>query len=134
MKTRTKADEQTQDDVDNVIALRGSFTSIPEPTLTLGKAGRKEYDGWCRDLIASRLLTREALADIESYAASVDMLEKAIETGKNFRAAAELRRTALKSLKKYNAETANLAPVSGENPYAAFGFARRARQRRYGQN
>lgn len=106
------------------------YSDIPEPTLPLAKEGRRTYDEWCRNLLHAGLLTVKTREHVESFAVSVDALKKAIETGKNIRAAMEMRRTAQLKLEKLDADKTIVTSGGGESVYAQFGFAKRAKEAR----
>lgn len=108
-----------------------TFTEIPEPQFKLSKeTGRVTYDRWCRELIKAGKLTIKALEHVTSLAIADDELAKAIETGKSSRGAMELRRAAMLKLEKYEADS-HVPVRQGDNPFAIFGFAKRAREARH---
>lgn len=107
------------------------YREIPEPTLPLGPEGRRAYDEWCRNLLRAGLLTVKSKEVVESFALSVDATKRAIDTGKNIRAALEMRRAAQMKLEKLDVDRTIITSAGGENPYARFGFAKRAREARF---
>ena len=109
-----------------------SFKELPEPNIPLLSAGTKVYQEWCRTLIKSGLLTLKTREYVEMLAIATDDIAYAIDKGKRpTRQAMEAKRAAMMKLEKLDAEQTIIGPAGGENPYAAFGFARRTRQRRH---
>lgn len=110
-----------------------SFKELPEPNIPLLAAGRKVYEEWCRTLIKSGLLTLKTREYVEMLAIATDDIAYAIEKGKRpTRQAMEAKRAAMMKLEKLDGDQTIIGPAGGENPYSAFGFARRTRQRRHG--
>jgi hypothetical protein len=130
-----KTKEQPQTEGGEVHFLT-SFKELPEPNIPLLAAGRKVYDEWCRTLIKSGLLTLKTREYVEMLAIATDDIAYAIEKGKRpTRQAIEAKRAAMMKLERLDAEQTIVGPQGeGGNAYAAFGFARRARQRRHGNN
>lgn len=113
-----------------------SFKELPEPNIPLLASGRKVYDEWCRTLIKSGLLTLKTREYVEMLAIATDDISFAIQKGKRpTRQAVEAKRAAMMKLEKLDAgQTIIGAQGQGSNPYAAFGFARRVRAQKHGQN
>src|SRR5690606_9839903 len=111
-----------------------SFKELPEPNIPLLAAGRKVYEEWCRTLIKSGLLTLKTREYVEMLAIATDDIAFAIEKGRRpTRQAMEAKRAAMMKLERLDAEQTIVGPQGeGQSPYAAFGFARRTRQRRHG--
>lgn len=108
---------------------------IPEPNIPLLKAGLGVYNEWCRTLLRSGMLTLKSREYVEMLAIATDDIAYAIEKGKRpTRQAMEAKRAAMMKLEKLDANQTIIGPQGGENAYAAFGFARRARAKRHGQN
>lgn len=112
-----------------------TFKELPEPNIPLLAHGRKVYDEWCRTLIKSGLLTLKTREYVEMLAIATDDIAHAVEKGKRpSRQAIEAKRAAMMKLEKLDASQTIVGPTGGDSPYAAFGFARRARAARQGQN
>lgn len=113
-----------------------SFKEVPAPNIPLLKAGQGVYDEWCRTLIKSGLLTLKSREYVEMLAIATDDIAFAIEKGKRpTRQAMEAKRAAMMKLEKLDANQTLAGPQGqGGNPYANFGFARRARAKRHGQD
>jgi hypothetical protein len=130
---KTKEQQQTPSSAGEVHFLT-SFKELPEPNIPLLAAGRKVYDEWCRTLIKSGLLTLKTREYVEMLAIATDDIAYAIGKGKRpTRQAMEATRAAMMKLERLDAEQTIVGQEGkGGNPYAAFGFARRTRQRRHG--
>jgi len=112
-----------------------TFSEVPEPNIPLLKEGWKVYQEWCRTLIRSGMLTLKSREYVEMLAIATDDIAFAINKGKRpSRQAMEAKRAAMMKLEKLDANQTIVGPKGGESPYASFGFARRARQRRHSQN
>lgn len=112
-----------------------SYKEIPAPNVPLLKEGQRVYDDWCRTLIKSGMLTMKSREYVEMLAIATDDIAFTINKGKRpTRQAMEAKRAAMMKLEKLDADTQIEGPGRGENPYAAFGFAKRARQRRQDKN
>jgi hypothetical protein len=110
-----------------------AFKEVPEPNIPLLETGKKVYDEWCRTLIRSGLLTLKSREYVEMLAIATDDISYAIGKGKRpSRQAIEAKRAAMMKLEKLDANQTIVTSGGGESPYAAFGFARRTRQRRHG--
>ena len=114
----------------NVIDL-DIFREIPVPTYPLKKAGKKKFEEWCKSLISAGLLTQKSLEHVESLSLATDLIIASISNGgKNMRAATEMQRSAMLKLEKLDADKGiKVKGNQGNNPFAKFGFARRARER-----
>ena len=110
------------------------FREVPTPTFPLKKPGRKTYDEWCKTLINSGLLTQRTQEHVEALALSTDLIITSLKNDhKNMRAATEMRRAAMMKLEKLDADKGIKGQgIQGDNPFAKFGFAGRARERRIG--
>lgn len=121
-------------DDDNVVFL-DTFTEIPDPKFPLGEVGTKTYQERCGVLLRAGLLTVNTKDLVETLALADDLVAKSIANGgKNFRAAAEMKRAALLKLDKINADQVVVSPGQGKSAFAKFGFAKRARQRHQNRN
>lgn len=110
-----------------------SFKELPEPNIPLLAAGRKVYDEWCRTLIKSGLLTLKTREYVEMLAIATDDIAFSIEKGRRpTRQAMEAKRAAMMKLERLDSVGTIVSPSGGESPYARFGFARRAKQARFG--
>jgi hypothetical protein len=112
-----------------------SFKEAPEPNIPLLAAGRKVYDEWCRTLIKAGLLTLKTREYVEMLAIATDDIAVTIEKGKRpTRQAMEAKRAAMMKLEKLDVADTIATPGGNQSIYAGFGFARRARAARHGQN
>jgi len=129
---KTKEQQQTPSSGGEVHFLT-SFKELPEPNIPLLASGRKVYEEWCRTLIKSGLLTLKTREYVEMLAIATDDIAYAIGKGKRpTRQAMEAKRAAMMKLERLDAEQTIVGSQGeGQSPYAAFGFARRARQRRH---
>ncbi|WP_306049202.1 hypothetical protein [Oceaniradius stylonematis] len=111
-------------------------TQIPDPAIPLLEAGEKVYREWCERLIEIGGLTSIAREHIENLAIATDEIHLRREQGKVLpRATMELRRSATLKLEKIVGDVRDSpqgASPKGENPWAPFGFAKRARDARHG--
>lgn len=112
-----------------------SFKEIPKPNIPLLAAGAKVYEDWCRTLIKSGLLTLKTREYVEMLAIATDDIAFTIDKGKRpTRQAMEAKRAAMMKLEKLDASQSLMtAAGSGENVYAKFGFAKRAKKARFGE-
>lgn len=132
MKTEEQREKAPSEAAGGEVHFLPTFKDIPDPNIPLLDAGRKVYDEWCRTLIKSGLLTLKTREYVEMLAIATDDIAHAIAKGKRpTRQAMEAKRAAMMKLEKLDAEQTIVGPAGGENPYAAFGFARRARKRRH---
>lgn len=131
---KTKEQQQTAPGEGGEVHFLTSFKELPEPNIPLLAAGTKVYQEWCRTLIKSGLLTLKTREYVEMLAIATDDIAYAIGKGKRpTRQAMEAKRAAMMKLERLDAEQTIVGPEGkGGNPYAAFGFARRTRQRRHG--
>lgn len=128
---KTKEQQQTAPGEGGEVHFLRPYEDILAPTLPLAQEGRRTYDEWCRNLLHAGILTVKTREYVETFAISVDALKKAIETGKNVRAAMEMRRTAQLKLEKLDADKTIVTSIGGESVYAQFGFAKRAKEARF---
>jgi hypothetical protein len=109
-----------------------NYKEIPAPNVPLLKEGQRVYDEWCRTLIKSGMLTMKSREYVEMLAIATDDIAFTINKGKRpTRQATEAKRAAMMKLEKLDADTHIEGPGRGENIYAAFGFAKRAKQQRH---
>lgn len=134
MKTKDKP--QARPSEGGEVHFLTSFKEIPEPNIPLLAAGTKVYQEWCRTLIKSGLLTLKTREYVEMLAIATDDIAHAIQKGRRpTRQAMEAKRAAMMKLERLDAEQTIVGTQGeGSNPYAAFGFARRATARKHGQN
>lgn len=131
---KTKPDEQRDSEGGNVHFLQ-PLKEIPDPNVPLMKEGKGVYDQWCRTLIKSGMLTLKSREYVELLAIATDDIAYTINKGKRpTRQAMEAKRAAMMKLEKLDANATIATPGGGDSPYAHFGFARRARSARHGQN
>jgi len=125
-------DIEADDDLErgDVVTLP-NYSAIPEPFIPLGKEGQRAYETWCRDLIQIGALTSISRGYAESVGVAVDEIIAAKARGKGSRGATELMRSSTLKLEKFIGSKPITGPGRGESPYTAFGFAKRARQRRH---
>lgn len=130
----TKAKTDTGDLKGGEVVFLQPLKEIPDPNIPLLATGKKVYDEWCRTLLRSGMLTLKSREYVEMLAIATDDIAYAIERGKRpSRQSMEAKRAAMMKLEKLDANQTIMAGGGGENPYAAFGFARRAKQRRHGE-
>lgn len=123
-----------QQDIGGTVHFLQPLKEIPDPNVPLMKEGRAVYDQWCRTLVKSGLLTLKSREYVELLAIATDDIAYTINKGKRpTRQAMEAKRAAMMKLEKLDTHAPIVTPGGGESPYAHFGFARRARQRRHGQ-
>lgn len=134
MQTKEKT-EQPGTNEGGAVHFLPSFEEIPPSNIPLLESGNKVYQEWCRTLIKSGLLTLKTREYVEMLAIATDDIAYAIEKGKRpTRQAMEAKRAAMMKLEKLDANQSIVTPAGGEQTYSAFGFARRARNRRHGKN
>lgn len=132
---KTKPDEQQQDSEGGNVHFLQPLKEIPDPNVPLLKEGQKVYDDWCRTLVKSGMLTLKSREYVELLAIATDDIAYTINKGKRpTRQAMEAKRAAMMKLEKLDGNQTIVGPAGGESPYAHFGFARRARQRRHSQD
>lgn len=129
---KTEEKPQTPPSEGGEVHFLTSFKELPEPNIPLLAAGTKVYEEWCRTLIKSGLLTLKTREYVEMLAIATDDIAFAIGKGKRpTRQAIEAKRAAMMKLERLDAEQTIVGPSGGENVYAQFGFARRAKQKRF---
>ncbi|MCQ8781710.1 hypothetical protein [Mangrovibrevibacter kandeliae] len=105
---------------------------IPPPSLPLNEAGVEAYERWSRTLQASGALTEITREWVEMLAMAVHDLAVALKQKKSLRYPMEQKAKYLRKIEKLDVGHTPQAGGATENPYAHFGFAKRARQRRHG--
>ena len=134
-----RAEDEIDDEVDTFepeqtageVVTLPNYSAIPEPTIPLDPGGRNVYDTWCRNLIEIGQLTAISVAYVESLALATDEIATAKRKERSLRGPMEMRRSATLKLERYIGNKTVEGPGLGENPFSAFGFAKRARQRRH---
>lgn len=126
--------EESVDPASSNVVLLGTYSEIPTPDLPLTPIGRKIYDEWCRTLLSAGLLTIKSKDQVEMYAISKSAIAEALKKGKTPpRNMTEAFRAASLRLEKLDANK-TLGEASGHaNPYATFGFAKRAKKAQFGK-
>jgi hypothetical protein len=133
MQSKSKA-EREPNEGGNVHFLQ-PLKEIPDPNVPLMKEGHGVYTQWCRMLLKSGMLTLKSREYVELLAIATDDIAYTIGKGKRpTRQAMEAKRAAMMKLEKLDANATIASPSGGESPYAAFGFAKRARAARQAQN
>lgn len=129
-KAATEVQADTPEESSGNVIFLDPLNAVPEPKLPLKEVGRKTYDERCDALLKRGLLTINTKDLVEMLAVADDALHMAITNGgKNLRAAAEMKRSALLKLDKLDADKIVITPGQGKSDFAKFGFAKRARQR-----
>jgi hypothetical protein len=133
MQTKTKTAEPQDNEGGNVHFLQ-PLKEIPDPNVPLLKEGRGVYEQWCRTLIKSGLLTLKSREYVELLAIATDDIAYTINKGKRpTRQAMEAKRAAMMKLEKLDTSDTLMTATGGENTYAKFGFAKRAKKARFGE-
>lgn len=126
--------EEGEETPSSNVVLLGTYSEIPAPDFHLDPVGRKIYDEWCRTLLSAGLLTIKSKDQVEMYAIAKSAIADALKKGKTPpRNMTEAFRAASLRLEKLDANK-TLGEASGHaNPYATFGFAKRAKKEQFGQ-
>ena len=111
--------------------------TYPKSSIPLNEIGQESYDYWCTKLTNAGLLSAIARQHAENLALAKDDLALAKAAGKLApKAASELLKSATLKLERlvgnFDLDDEAETRPKGENRFAAFGFARRAGQRRHG--
>lgn len=108
---------------------------VPPTRLPLNEAGKEAYVEWTQKLFAVGKLTDVSRVWVEQYASAEHDLYAAMSGGKSSRYPSEQKARWFRKIEKlYGSSDTPQAGGSSENPYAHFGFAKRARQRRHDQD
>jgi len=130
---KAKASLRVVDAVDTAekLFLKG-HSEIPPCSVPLCQAAQEFYDNYCRVLLKRGVLTLQNREAVERYAIGKDMIVRAYAAGKTPpRNGTEMMRNAEMALRKLDLNEAINPPAAKcANPFAGFGFARRARQGR----
>ena len=111
-------------------ASTSGLTHIPLPQHPLTDNSQKEYWMWCQRLLEIGRLDEIMQTRVEMYAYAKDDLGRKIAKGQSVRAPQEQISSFLKRMREIHGEHQSTPQSFGqEDPYARFGFAKRARQR-----
>lgn len=109
-----------------------AIDAIPELEYPLCDEAQIAYLKWARLLLDKGLLTSLSIESVKDLAIAEHDLAKAIRGGKGLRYPREARAMAMRKLTKLYGNSSLPSSPAAANPYAKFGFAKRARQRRHG--
>lgn len=119
------------DDLEHEVAQAPQLQAIPLPDFELREEAQDVYWKHCQMLRDRGLLTDSSRELVMSLAIATNELRRCLEKNASTRYPAQERNAALGKLNKLYGNSAVSSSPEGANPYAAFGFAKRARQRRH---
>jgi hypothetical protein len=112
------------------VSLLPSFTQIPELEFAASEKAQLLYAKWGHILYSRGLLNEETLGWINSLVSWTDELDRARSRGNSIRHPQQSLDSVLRKLTALY-DSGPISTAASANPYANFGFAQRARQRRH---
>lgn len=111
--------------------------TFPAPDYPLGDLGLAKYNAFCAEFAEAGMLSGLVREEIMKLAVAVDQIARAYNEGKApTKAAMEGQSSAIRALRRLQGDTdggGDAAP-SGDNVYASFGFAKRAKDARHNKD